>query len=108
MEDFVETTCDNISEGNPDEVEEPKDKETKKFYQIGAHIVRHNEKEGDEVEDGIFIVQTISAVRANMLIEHYLRTEQDKRYQESLKNTPNAHLSSIRLTRSLKSQRYCR
>lgn len=88
MEDFVETTCDNISEGNPDEVEEPKDKETKKFYQIGAHIVRHNEKEGDEVEDGIFIVQTISAVRANMLIEHYLRTEQDKRYQESLKKHP--------------------
>lgn len=43
----------------------------------------HDDSEGDIEEDGIFIVQTISAVRANMLIE-YLRTEQEKRYQESL------------------------
>lgn len=87
MEDFVEATCDNISNGNPDDTEEQEeDKANKKFYQIGAHIVKHDDKEGDEVEDGIFIVQTISAVRANMLIEHYLRTEQEKRYQESLKH----------------------
>lgn len=86
MEDFVATTCENISNDNPDEIEEQEDPANKKFYQIGAHIVMHDDKEGDVEEDGIFIVQTISAVRANMLIEHYLRTEQEKRYQESLKH----------------------
>lgn len=86
MDDFVEATCDNISKGNPDEDEGHEDKVPKKFYQIGAHIVLHDDKEGEIEEDSIFIVQTISAVRANMLIEHYLRSEQERRYQESLKH----------------------
>ena len=46
MEDFVEATCDNISKGNPEVEENANDKkETKKFYQIGAHVVLHNDKE---------------------------------------------------------------
>lgn len=87
MEDFVEATCDNIVKGNPDaeDIEDEK-KETKKFYQIGAHVVLHNDKEGDIEEDHTFIVQTVSAVRANMLIEKWLRDQQEERFKESLKH----------------------
>lgn len=87
MESFVEATCDNISNGNPDADEQNEDKkETKKFYQIGAHVVLHDDKEGDIEEDHTFIVQTVSAVRANMLIEKWLRDQQDERFKESLKH----------------------
>ncbi|WP_279065133.1 RNA polymerase subunit sigma [Muribaculum intestinale] len=87
MEDFVEATCDNISKGNPDAEGKSDDKkETKKFYQIGAHVVLHDDKEGDIEEDHTFIVQTISAVRANMLIEKWLRDKQEERFRESLKH----------------------
>lgn len=87
MEDFVEATCDNITKGNPDEdKDDGGKKETKKFYQIGAHVVLHDDKEGDIEEDHTFIVQTFSAVRANMLIEKWLRDKQDERFQESLKH----------------------
>lgn len=86
-EDFVEATCDNISKGNPEVEENANDKkETKKFYQIGAHVVLHNDKEGDIEEDHTFIVQTVSAVRANMLIEKWLRDKQEERFNESLKH----------------------
>lgn len=86
MEDFVEATCDNIAKGNPDEDKDDSKKETKKFYQIGAHVVLHDDKEGDIEENHTFIVQTFSAVRANMLIEKWLRDKQDERFQESLKH----------------------
>lgn len=87
MENFVEATFDNISDGNPD-VEKTDDdkKEAKKFYQIKAHIVSHDDKEGDIEEDHTFIVQTYSAVRANMLIEKWLREQQEERFKESLKH----------------------
>lgn len=87
MEDFVEATCDNISNDNPDADDSGEDKiETKKFYQIGAHVVLHDDKEGDLEEDHTFIVQTVSAVRANMLIEKWLRDKQEERFTESLKH----------------------
>lgn len=87
MEDFVEATADNITEGNPDAEDISDDKkETKKFYQIGAHVVLHDDKEGDIEEDHTFIVQTISAVRANMLIEKWLRDKQEERFRESLRH----------------------
>lgn len=87
METFVEATCDNIASGNPDtEDKDDSKKETKKFYQIGAHVVLHDDKEGDIEEDHTFIVQTFSAVRANMLIEKWLRDKQEERFQESLKH----------------------
>lgn len=96
MEDFVEATCDNITKGlssptlcsakNPDAENNDDKKETKKFYQIGAHVVLHDDKEGDIEEDHTFIVQTVSAVRANMLIEKWLRDKQEERFRESLKH----------------------
>ena len=94
-EDFVEATCDNISKGNPEVEENANDKkETKKFYQIGAHVVLHNDKEGDIEEDHTFIVQTVSAVRANMLIEKWLRDKQEERFNESLKH-PGTHFCQV-------------
>lgn len=87
LEHFTQATCDSIAKGNPDaENAEEDKKETKKFYQIGAHVVLHDEKEGDIEEDHSFIVQTVSAVRANMLIEKWLRDKQKERYMESLKH----------------------
>ncbi len=88
MDEFVEATCDNIAKGNTDwNTDDESKKETRKFYQIGAHIVLHDDKEGDIEEDHAFIVQTFSAVRANMLIEKWLRDQQEKRFIES-KNHP--------------------
>lgn len=87
MDEYAEATCDNISKGNPDaEDDGSKNEEGKKFYQIGAHVLLHSDEEGDIEQDHTFIVQTVSAVRANMLIEKYLRDKQDERYQESLQH----------------------
>lgn len=87
MENFVEATCDNIANGNPDAEKSDDDKkETRKFYQIGAHVMLHNDKEGDLEEDHTFIVHTFSAVRANMLIEKWLRDKQEECYQKSLEH----------------------
>lgn len=69
METFVEGTIDKIQSGNPDVEEDTK-----------------NEKEGNIESDHTFIVQTISAVRANMLIEKYLRDAQEEAYLESLEH----------------------
>lgn len=88
-EEFIEATCDAISKGNLDEPtanDSENDTARKKFYQIGAHIVLHDDKEGDDEEDHTFIVQTYSAARANMLIEKYLRDRQEERYNEALKH----------------------
>ena len=85
-EAFVEATCDQISKGNPDDsanTDGQSGKEDRKFYQIGAHVVLHDDKEGDIEEDHSFIVQTVSAVRANMLIEKWLRDQQEKRFLEA-------------------------
>lgn len=83
-EDFAIATADRIMQGNPDAGETKEETQGKKFYEIGAHVVLSNEKEGGSGEDHTFIVQTVSAVRANMLIEQYLRDRQEERYQESL------------------------
>lgn len=84
METFVEATTDKILQGNPDVDESKDEKEGMKFYEIGAHVIFSNEKEGNSEEDHTFIVQTVSAVRANLLIEKYLRDQQEERYLESL------------------------
>lgn len=87
METFVEATIDKIQDGNPDVEEDTKNEtEGMKFYEIGAHIVRSHEKEGNIESDHTFIVQTISAVRANILIEKYLRDMQEEDYEESLQH----------------------
>lgn len=86
-DEFVAATCDGIAAGNPAAEPEDDDRsETRKFYQIGAHVVLHDEKEGDIEEDHTFIVQTVSAVRANMLIEKWLRDKQEERFIESRKH----------------------
>lgn len=96
METFVEATIDKIQDGNPDVEEDSKSyKEGMKFYEIGAHIVRSHEKEGTQESGHTFIVQTISAVRANMLIEKYLRDAQEEDYLESLQH-PRKNICQIR------------
>lgn len=57
-----------------------------KFYQIGAKIIMRQEDEEDEEYNQTFIVQTFSAVRANLIIEKYLRDRQEERYLESLQH----------------------
>ncbi len=84
-EDYAIATADQIARGNPDAEATNEEVQGKKFYEIGAHVVLSNDKEGSE-QDHTFIVQTVSAVRANMLIEKYLRDQQEQRYQESLAN----------------------
>lgn len=84
MKTFVEATIEKIEEGNPDAEETKEEKQGMKFYEIGAHVVLENEKEGGSEEDHTFIVQTVSAVCANKLIEKYLRDKQEERYLESL------------------------
>lgn len=86
VEDFAMATADKIARGNPDAEETKDEMQGKKFYEIGAHVVLSNEKEGNLEQDHTFIVQTVSAVRANMLIEKYLRDRQEERYSESLLN----------------------
>ncbi len=88
MEEFVEATSDMIQNGNPDMIDEAEEDRMKgmKFYQISANIFLNDEKEGEIKETQTFIVHTTSAVRANILIEKYLRDEQERRYQESLKH----------------------
>lgn len=86
-EDFAIATADKIMQGNPDSEEIKEDeKQSKKFYEIGAHVVMTSEKDGGSEHDHTFIVQTVSAVRANMLIEKYLRDQQEERYLESLEH----------------------
>lgn len=88
MEEFVSGTVEGIATGNSDanEDEEPG---KKKFYQIKAHIVKSHKDEGEEETDGVFIVHTYTAARANILIEKWLRDKQEERYRESLQNPDN-------------------
>lgn len=88
MDEFVEGTLDGIAGGNKDAAPE-EDEGTKRYYQIKAHIVRHNDEEEDVESDQSFIVHTYTAARANILIEKYLRDMEEERYQESLKKNPD-------------------
>ena len=101
MDEFVEAICDNIAKGNTDwNTDDESKKETRKFYQIGAYVVLHDDKEGDIEEDHAFIVQTFSAVRANMLIEKWLRDQQEKRFIES-KNHPERTFVKYQINSSI-------
>lgn len=57
-----------------------------RFYQIGAKILMRTDDEDDEEFQQLFIVQTFSAVRANLIINKYLRDLQEIRYAQSLLN----------------------
>jgi|GEM_PF-6442683 hypothetical protein len=61
-----------------------------KFYQIGVRIVF---SDGDEEQEqsGSFIVQTYTAARANLLIEKWLRDEEERRYRQALDNPDRSY-----------------
>lgn len=82
MEEYLESKIDE--EYNDNEDNEDGDPLKLKFYQIGAHIIQRLPDIPDEEYNATFIVQTFSAVRANMIIEKYLKDQQEKHYQESL------------------------
>ncbi len=82
MEEYIENKIEE-SEDDTKEEEEADDLKLK-FYQIGAKIITRLEDNPDEEYNQTFIVQTFSAVRANLIIEKYLRDQQEKRYVESL------------------------
>lgn len=88
MREYVEGKLDESDDDSDEEGEE--DTLKLKFYQIGAKITMRLEDIPDEEYNQTFIVQTFSAVRANLIIEKYLRDIQDERYLQSLSN-PNAN-----------------
>ena len=85
MEEFVNGTIEGINNDNNDAKPE-EDPGVKRFYQIKAHVVKRDEREGEEESDQTFIVQTYTAVRANILIEKWLRDKQEELYQEFIRN----------------------
>lgn len=81
-----EISLDEYAEAR-NEHEETDKKPTMKFYKIDARIVvgTKDDINGEERLDS-FVVQTITADRAIMLIANYLNKQQDKYYNEALKN----------------------
>lgn len=63
------------------DADEENDPEKMKFYQIRARITLTDQDGTDEFNSN-YIIHSYSATRANMLIEKYLKDEQEKRYQE--------------------------
>lgn len=69
-------------DADPEEEKEKKD--TGKFYQIRSRVVLTDTHGVDQECDAEFIVQTVSAARANILIQKYLQDKEEERYQRSL------------------------
>ena len=86
MEEYMDSKIDNKSENENANIEDDSDDLKLKFYQIGAKIIsRIDENDTNEEEyTQTFIVQTFSAVRANLIIEKFLQDQQEKLYIESL------------------------
>lgn len=89
MEEYLSNKIetDNTSNGIQDDLDEESLK--LKFYQIGAKILMRNPDDSDKEDEEYsqtFIVQTFSAVRANLIIEKYLQDQQELRYRASLSN----------------------
>jgi hypothetical protein len=86
MEEYMYSKIDNKSENENANIEDDSDDLKLKFYQIGAKIIsRIDENDTNEEEySQTFIVQTFSAVRANLIIEKFLQDQQEKLYIESL------------------------
>lgn len=77
-----------IDEKNEDseEEKEPDYKEETlklKFYQINAKIQLVKEGEDEQEQSGTFIVQTFSAMRANLIINKFLEDRQEERIREA-------------------------
>lgn len=88
IEEYVDGKLEESEEDSTEDGEE--DSLKLKFYQIGAKIITRLEDVDDEEYNQTFIVQTFSAVRANLIIEKYLRDKQEEHYLESLSN-PNSN-----------------
>ena len=88
MQEYVDGKLEECEDDSNEDGEE--DTLNLKFYQIGAKITMRLEDIPDEEYNQTFIVQTFSAVRANLIIEKYLRDIQDERYLQSLSN-PNVN-----------------
>ena len=88
MQEYVDGKLEECENDSNEDGEE--DTLKLKFYQIGAKITMRLEDIPDEEYNQTFIVQTFSAVRANLIIEKYLRDMQDERYLQSLSN-PNVN-----------------
>lgn len=85
MEEYLESKSKGeVTDKSDAEAEE--DDLKLRFYQINAKIIMRDEYDDTEEMTGNFIVQTFSAVRANLIINKYLRDQQEARYQESLSN----------------------
>lgn len=86
MEEYMDSKIDNKSENENANIEDDSYDLKLKFYQIGAKIIsRIDENDTNEEEySQTFIVQTFSAVRANLIIEKFLQDQQEKLYIESL------------------------
>lgn len=85
----IEEYLDNKTEESENDMNEEEDPLKLKFYQIGAKILLRHEDDDDEEYNQTFIVHTFSAVRANLIIEKYLRDRQEECYLQSLLNPDN-------------------
>lgn len=81
IEQYLES---KVEESDDDMADEEEDPLKLKFYQIGAKIISRQPDEDDEEYNQTFIVQTFSAMRANLIIEKYLRDRQEERYLEAM------------------------
>lgn len=81
-----EISLDEYAEARKEDAESDK-KPTMKFYKIDARIIVGTKEDIDgEERIDTFVVHTITADRAIMLIANYLNKQQDKYYNEALKN----------------------
>lgn len=78
MEEYLEEKID----ADYKESEKEDDSLELKFYQIGAKVIKRLPDIPDEEYDTTFIVKTFSATRANLIIEKYLRDEQENLYKK--------------------------
>lgn len=86
--DDIDTFLNQVSL-EMEETEEDADKTKLKFYQINSRVV-YTDKDGCEDErNTLFVVNTYTCTRANLLIEKWLRDRQEERYLKSLEDPDN-------------------
>lgn len=91
-EEFLESLAMQVDEEQREEEEE---KISRKWYRISAKITI-SKKDGEETEETHqFAVRSTSAERANMLINIYLRNEQDKQEQKAISEGKNFEKKGI-------------
>lgn len=84
----IETLLNQVSL-EMEESEEDSDKTKLKFYQINSRVVYTDDDGKDEEHNAVFVVNTYTCTRANLLIEKWLRDRQEERYLKSIENPDN-------------------